>query len=156
MSYHNLYAQVLQALPQAVCHCDEQGIIRESNPAAQALLGYAPEVLQQTWWLELVHVSDQAHIEDAWHALQTQADVPPCTVRCLRGDSYKDSRIRIEIRIGTHMVVQMRSKVHNMRLTFLRMYLCESRSQQHMTQQGSSSMCFCGSSIILKCTLPIT
>ncbi len=91
MSYHKLYAQVLQALPQAVCHCDEQGIICESNPAAQALLGYPPEVLQQMWWLELVHVSDQAHIEDAWHALQTQADVPPCTVRCLRGDSYKDS-----------------------------------------------------------------
>ena len=89
MSYQRLYTQVLHALPQAVCHCDRQGVICDSNLAAQTLLGYVPETLQQTPWLELIHVSDQALIENCWQYLQTQAEAPPCTVRCLCGSALQ-------------------------------------------------------------------
>jgi PAS domain S-box-containing protein len=57
--------------------------------AAQTLLGYVPETLQQTPWLELIHVSDQALIENCWQYLQTQAEAPPCTVRCLCGSALQ-------------------------------------------------------------------
>jgi len=61
---------------------DTAGVVQWLSPSVEAVLGYRPDELVGTCWLELVHPEDRDRVDDACQSLQTRGDAsPPVTVR---------------------------------------------------------------------------
>lgn len=98
----SLAHHLLQTMSQAVCCCDEHGVVRASSPAAQTLLQHTPETLHDKSLLELVHADDIDRLEDALVSLTRQQTVAPCTLRLLNGDTFAHAYQTVRVRFAGH------------------------------------------------------
>ena len=102
LTYH-----LLQTMSQAVCCCDEHGVVQASSPAARTLLQHTSETLHNKSLLELIHADDIDRLEidrleDALVSLTRQTAVSPCTLRLLNGDACAHAYQTVRVRFTGH------------------------------------------------------
>jgi diguanylate cyclase (GGDEF)-like protein/PAS domain S-box-containing protein len=80
------FERVVELANDLILAFDEEGVIRFANPAAQQLLGYAPEELIGATWALLIHPEDVDEIVSVTAAAFGARTETPIVVRCRTHD----------------------------------------------------------------------